>query len=230
MEIVKSSREKEMAIKKEQSRLKAEAKRKAVERQRRKDEYNRMMIMNKLESQSDKIDNMIQKKKDITKQRKEAMINAKIQRDTISHAMDKIRQHKKWKEADKLLVSISSPKTSNNSKKGKRKGKLKGQGDSGTSSMPALLTPDEQQKAAEAIADRATRGVGAAASGLGTSAAANAVIKSSHSSSLLKGGNQDSMSFVSPYEQSAGPTSKTKTTSKTKVVPAFAYEEGGSIV
>jgi len=135
-----------LEIQKEQTRLRQESKLKNVLRQQRKEEYKRMQIVNKLEEQSDKIHEMLEQKANITQKRKEAALQAKIKRDNIADAMEKIKQHKKWAQADKLLQNtLSAPKL-----KSKKKGKP-------LEVYQSNLTAYEKQKAAEAVALRMQR-------------------------------------------------------------------------
>ncbi len=205
---VAEQKERNLAVEVEKNRLRIAAKLRNAERQKRRHEYEQLRIAAKLDDSAGRIDDMLQRKEEITRKRKEAAIAAKIKRDTIATAMEKIRLFKKWEAADKLLASIQDggrslePATAGGSG-GKRK--QRAADPRHERAELDMLTPYEQRKAAEAVAIRTARKIQQNAAANGSAA----------------------MEYVSPYEaaieqQKIDERERQKAAKRPEVVPAFA--------
>jgi hypothetical protein len=211
---VAEQKERNLAVEMEKNRLRIAAKLRNAERQKRRHEYEQLRIAAKLDDSAGRIDDMLRRKEEITRKRKEASIAAKIKRDTVEAAMNKIRLFKKWDAADKLLASIQGggagtgghePATAGGSGGSGGKRKQRAADPRHERAELDMLTPYEQRKAAEAVAIRTARKIHQNAAANGSAA----------------------IEYVSPYEaaieqQQIDERERQKATKRPHVVPAFA--------
>lgn len=84
-------------------KLKAESKLLNVEKQKRKEKFKKLVLMNKLDYTQRKIKTMLDERNSLLEKRREAALRAKKRREELNKAMDNIRRTKKWHQAEALL-------------------------------------------------------------------------------------------------------------------------------
>merc|ERR1711907_36211 len=137
---IQAGQNRKLMLRKEMKSLNHSMKRDNVERMKRVEEYKRLETIRKLKEMEERTQRIGEQKASILRQRKEAGIHAKIQRDNIVFAMDEVKKTKKWSTATKTLQKAMS--SDNTSKSGKKKKKKK-KGMSSTSSLPAVGNTNE---------------------------------------------------------------------------------------
>merc|ERR1719181_2404243 len=88
---IEAGRARERALKKEVKLLNMQMKQDTVERMKRVEEYKRLETIRKLKEDENRIGRMKAQKKRILMQRKKAGIDAKMQREKIAQAMEKVK-------------------------------------------------------------------------------------------------------------------------------------------
>merc|ERR1711871_782876 len=130
---IEAGRARERALKKEVKMLNMQMKQDTVERMERVEEYKRLETIRHLKECEDRTNRMQAQKKRILAQRKKAGVDAKMQRESIQRAMEKVKVSKKWHQAGKILNKALSANGSG-SKSMKR---------SKRSVMPSITTEED---------------------------------------------------------------------------------------
>ena len=103
---IEAGRQRERQLKKEVKLLNMQMKQDTVERMKRVEEYKRLETIRMLKEQEDRTNKMMAQKKSILMQRKKAGVDAKLQRDKIQGAMEKVKISKKWHQAGAILNKV----------------------------------------------------------------------------------------------------------------------------
>jgi len=115
---IEAGRQRERQLKKEVKLLNMQMKQDTVERMKRVEEYKRLETIRMLKEQEDRTNKMMAQKKHILMQRKKAGVDAKLQRDKIQGAMEKVKISKKWHQAGAILnKAMASDKPARRKKK-----------------------------------------------------------------------------------------------------------------
>jgi len=130
---IQAGQERERQLKKEVKKLNMQMKADNVERMKRINEYKRLETIRKLKEHEMRADQIEVKKTELLMQRKNASINAKIQKDNIVNAMEQVKITKKWSKASKTLN-----KAMGLSKPGKSKGSSTRRRMQESQSLPAI--------------------------------------------------------------------------------------------
>ena len=103
---IEAGRQRERQLKKEVKLLNMQMKQDTVERMKRVEEYKRLETIRHLKEQEDRTNKMLAQKQQILMQRKKAGVDAKLQRDKIQGAMEKVKISKKWHQAGTILNKV----------------------------------------------------------------------------------------------------------------------------
>merc|ERR1711871_1171332 len=132
---IEAGRARERALKKEVKMLNMQMKQDTVERMERVEEYKRLETIRHLKECEDRTNRMQAQKKHILAQRKKAGVDAKMQRESIQRAMEKVKVSKKWHQAGKILnkaMAKGTRRTKSTSKPGSVKRAV----------LPSVMTED----------------------------------------------------------------------------------------
>ena len=102
---LRRERQQQQVLVKEEKEVKMELKRDNVERIKRIREYRRLETMRKLNENSKRTDELLQKKKDLLNQRRKAAHEAKVQKDMLMQKLEKTKSCS-GKAIQKLLVEL----------------------------------------------------------------------------------------------------------------------------
>lgn len=105
LETLRREREQEQLLAKEAKEVKMELKRDNVERIKRIREYRRLETMRKLNENSRRTDELLQKKKDLLNERRKAAHEAKVQKDMLMQKLEKTKSCS-GKAIQKLLIEL----------------------------------------------------------------------------------------------------------------------------
>ncbi|OQS06049.1 hypothetical protein THRCLA_01889, partial [Thraustotheca clavata] len=95
-----------LQLKREQRIIQKQLKLSNVDRMKRIQEYKRLETLRKIREAEERTESMLQQKVDLIRQRKEASVRSKIQRDAIVQTMENVKVTKKWKKASKTIDKV----------------------------------------------------------------------------------------------------------------------------
>ncbi|RHY74453.1 hypothetical protein DYB30_003686 [Aphanomyces astaci] len=110
---VQEAHSRELYLRREQRSIHKQLKLSNVDRMKRIQEYKRLETLRKIREAEERTELMLQQKVDLVRQRKQASVRSKIQRDAIVETMELVKITKKWKKASKRIDQVlgcSKPK------------------------------------------------------------------------------------------------------------------------
>ncbi|KAF0689657.1 Aste57867_18894 [Aphanomyces stellatus] len=107
---VQEAHTRELQLKREQRIIQKQLKLSNVDRMKRIQEYKRLETLRKIREAEERTESMLQQKVDLIRQRKEASVKSKIQRDAIVETMETVKITKKWKKASKKIDQVLGAK------------------------------------------------------------------------------------------------------------------------
>ncbi|RHY27769.1 hypothetical protein DYB32_006538 [Aphanomyces invadans] len=107
---VQEAHNRELQLRREQRLIHKQLKLSNVDRMKRIQEYKRLETLRKIREAEERTESLLQQKVDLVRQRKEASVRSKIQRDAIVETMETVKITKKWKKASKKIDQVLGAK------------------------------------------------------------------------------------------------------------------------